>query len=613
MSLLFRMFKGVLRGIDIALRVTVNLVFLFLLIAVLGVAFSDKGPRVPQGAALVVAPEGILVEEYTGDPVDRAVNKFFGEEVPEVRVADILDAINSAKDDARIKALVIKPDNLLGGGLSKLEEIAAAITRFKESGKPVIAIGGGFGQNQYLLAAPADEIYMHPMGFAYVTGYSFYRMFYKEGLDKLGVQWNVFRAGEYKSFGEPYTRNDMSPEAREANSVLLDALWQRYQHSVTAARGLEEDVIGDYADNLLSSLQASDGDFSMLALEAGLVDGLMGRDQMRARVIEIVGTDRRNPDTFKQIGMHAYLQNVRQASAMPTGDGIGVVVASGSILDGRQPPGTVGGDSTAQLIRRAVADDSVKAILFRVDSPGGSSYASDLILRELEVAQRVGKPVVVSMSSVAASGGYWISMSADEIWANPSSVTGSIGVVGMFPTFEDTLGKIGISVDGVTTAPFAGALRLDRSMSEDVKRVFQLSVDSQYRNFINKVSEARGLPVEEVDKIARGRVWSGEDAHRLGLIDHMGGFEDALASAASLADIGDDYIVKFIERELDLSEQLLISFFNSAASFKPLQNITSRWRASHNTLVRQISVELQRLAGFNDPNGIYYYCFCETL
>ncbi len=612
MKPIFSFLLRLLRTLDLGLRLVLNLIVLVFILVIIGALFGPSAPSVPDGAALILNPKGILVEEFTGRPLERAANQFFGDEIPEVRVIDLLKVIQAATTDERIKLIVLDTDGLLGGGLAKLQEISAALLQFKAQGKKVIALGSGFSQNQYYLASVADEIHMHPMGLVFISGYSAYTNYFKEGLDKLGVEWNVFSAGDYKSFGEPYTRSDMSPEAKEANFALIEVLWRAYQEDTVAARGLDQDAISAYVNSLVDPQSSHHGDLSRLALETGLVDYLSTRDEMRRRIAELVEVDMESEE-FPEIQMDAYLAhlNTSRQISIPGRDEIAVVVASGTILDGWHPPGTVGGSSTSSKIQHAVDAENVKAIILRVDSPGGSTFASDLILRELEIAQEHGIPVIVSMSSVAASGGYWIAMSADEIWASPTTVTGSIGVVAMFPTFEGTLAKIGIHTDGVSTTPLAGSLRPDRSLPDEVKRTLQLSVDNYYDRFISKVSLARDIDEREVREIARGRVWSGEDAFRLGLVDRMGGITEALESAAEIAGIGDDYRVRIIEQEMSLSDQLLINIFNSFESIPVVSRLAAGARDPRERLLGSFIDRISDLLKLNDPSGIYFHCLCD--
>ena len=614
MENLVALLKALWRALDFARRLTVNLIFLLVVILVVAAISSGDKPLLPSGVALVVAPQGRLVEERSGDPVDRALGSSFRDQEPEAVLRDLLEAVDHAATDDRIEALVLDLDGLWGGGLPKLQELALAVDRFRASGKTVVAYAGGYSQEQYLVAAHADEVLMDPQGLVLLEGYGSWQLYYKDAIDKLAITWNVFRVGEYKSFVEPFTRNDMSPEAKAANVEWLDAMWQAYQADVVAARELPADAVARYVAELVPAAERAQGDLAKVALEAGLVDRLVTRDEARARLVELVGADE-DPDEFDRVDLKEYLRAVRTERRLRPSvvtDEIAVVVAAGEIVDGEQPPGSVGGESTARLIRQARHDDAVKAIVLRVDSPGGSQFASELIRRELELARADGKPVVVSMSSVAASGGYWIALSADEVWASPSTVTGSIGIFGMFPTFERTLGKIGISSDGVGTTAYSDALRLDRPMRDEVRRIFQLSIEHGYAEFIGKVAEARGMERAKVDEVARGRVWIGARAKELGLVDQLGGLQDAIAAAATRAELEpDDYRVEWIERELTFGERFLVDVFGEGGGARIARAIAPRPRWAESALAAQLGRELDRLAHFNDPAGRYAYCFCE--
>lgn len=600
-------------GFDLLRRIIANLVFLAALVALLAWWWRSGGPEVPDKAALVLNPRGNIVEQLSGDPLDRAIDEVLGQAEPETLLRDLLDAVEAARDDERIQVLFLDLNGMEGAGLTKLQQLGKAIHEFRESGKTVIAAADGYMQAPYYLAAHADEVYLDRFGEVILDGYGRFRMYYKDGLDRLGVEYHVFRVGEYKSAVEPYLRQNMSDEAREANLEWLGDLWNWYKADVAKARGLTPKQIEDSIRNLPDLVAAAGGDLARVALETGLVDKLGGRNEIRSRLIALVGE---NEDThsFHQIGFQDYLEALDEdrTGAEAEGDLVAVIVAKGSIQNGSQPPGSIGGDSTAALIRKARRDDQVKALVLRVDSGGGSAFASEVIRREFELTRKAGKPVVISMGSVAASGGYWISTASDEIWASPTTITGSIGIFGMFPTFQKTLSTyLGVSVDGVGTTPLAGALRPDRPLDPGVARIIQEAINNGYREFLKRVSKARGMTEEEVDKIARGRVWSGEDARRLGLIDHLGELPDAIASAARLAKLTEDgYKVRILQKQLDFSDRLIADFLTAAAvrlgSGETMQTGPVS-RAS--SLLRE---ELRRLEEFNDPRGIYAHCLCEV-
>jgi protease IV len=601
------------RGLDLTRRVILNIVFFGLLAFVLIAVTASDRPEVPGQAALVVNPKGMLVDQLTGTVLDRAINRMMGQDRPETLVRDVVRSIELAKDDRRITALVLDLDNLWGGGLTKLQDIARAVENFRESGKPVYAVGDSFGQPHYFLAAHADHVWMHPSGMVLLTGFERYRNYYREAIDMLDVEWNVFRVGEYKSFVEPYTRSDMSPEDREAALAYLTDMWEAWIEDVAPRRGLGGDEIRAYVNELPDRLDLVDGDLAAMAQQAGLVDELLHRDQMAERIREVAG-EGKGASAYSGIGIDSYLEARKGTERSGRRDGtVAVIMAVGTILDGTQPPGTIGGDSTARLIRDARLDDSVKAVVLRVDSPGGSAFASDVILREVELTQQAGKPVVVSMGSVAASGGYWISMSADEIWAHPATVTGSIGILAMFPTFEETLKKIGITTDGVGTTEMSGVLRADRALGEPARRAFQSMIDHGYREFITKVAEHRDMSVEEVDAVARGRVWSGVDAQRAGLVDRLGDVQDAIASAAAMAEL-ETWRVRHFERQPSLREQFFADMLGGAAAYLGPGLAERRlYNAPHRQILETLRRDLEQLDRFNDPRNLYYYCaVCVT-
>ncbi len=599
-------------GVNGVRKVLHLLVLLFIFSIVIS-AISSTAPRLPSEAALLIQPHGALVEQLEGEPYDRAIAGLLGDEDTQTVVQDIVDGLEYGRDDSRIKAVVLDLRRMRGGGLSKLQRIGAALDDFRASGKPVISSADFYGHQAYYLASHADEIYMHPDGLLILSGFAAYQNYFKEAIDKLRIDWNIFRVGTHKSFVEPYMRTDMSEEDRSATGRLLDQLWNHYKQEVAAARGLDVSVLDDFSVNLLENTRSEDGDVAAVALRAGLVDGLMTRAAVNARIAEYAGSDPKNPDSYRAIGLDEFLAQTR----LLTGDksdkkNIGIIVASGEILAGDQPPGLVGGDSTARLLRRARNDDSVKAVVLRVDSPGGSAFASEIIRNEIEALQDSGKPVVASMGSVAASGGYWISMAADKIYANPATITGSIGIFGMFPTFQRSLAALGITTDGVGTTPWAGQLRPDRAMSDDAKALFQTIIEKGYDDFISKVSRHRDIEKAEVDRIGQGQVWTGMDALEFGLVDEIGNLEEAITAAADLADLdAGTYGQKVIEKELTPGEQLVVDFLATAKWFGiDSKTFIGRPAASMNRLANIVNA-LSPLTRFNDPKGVYSHCFCE--
>jgi len=611
-SLLVRFFSAIWGGVD-GVRKVLHLVLLLFVFMLFFGAMQDSPLTLPDRAVLVIQPYGFLVEQIEGDPFDRALAELAGDGKPQMLVQDIVDALNYAKDDDRIEVVYLELSSLLGAGLSKLQHLSTSIEDFKTSGKPVIASADFMSQQGYYLAAHADEVYLHPDGMLFLQGYGRFRNYYKDAIDLLRIDWNVFRVGTHKSFVEPYTRMDMSDEDRETTLRLIEQLWSLYQVDVETARELDTGTIEDFTDNFTEIVEEAGGDLATAAAQYGLVDDLLRRTEIRELLIDYVGPDPDNPDTYEAANMYDYLAQMRLLSGDKVrSQNVAVIVAAGDILFGSQPPGTIGGDSTAELLRQARNDDSVEAVVLRVDSSGGSAFASEIIMDEIIALQEAGKPVVASMSSVAASGGYVISMYADRVFASPSTITGSIGIFGMFPTYQRTLGAVGIVTDGVGSTPLSGELRPDRAMSDQAKQLFQMVINDGYQDFIGSVADSRGMEIEAVDAIGQGQVWTGMDALNNGLVDELGGLDDAIAAAAELAEISDeDFGIKTIEQELSPTEQMLIDLIGTVAS---MGVDVSGW-AGQRSLVDDIKDSVAEKTGtmlrFNDPKGVYSHCFCD--
>jgi protease-4 len=593
------------------LRKVLHLVLLLVIFGFILAALHTSIPTVPRSAALVIAPEGELVEQLSSDPVRRAFGEASGGPAPETLLKDVIDAIEAAKSDSRIKLIVLDLGNLGASGLSKLQEIGAALRDFRAAGKRVVVAADSLDQTQYYLAAQAGEVYLDPLGLVYVDGFSYYRMFLKDAIDKLGVDVNVFRAGTFKSYTDQFSRSDMAPSEREESSVWLDALWRAYSQDVTRARSLPANALNDYVADAPVALAAVNGDAAKLALQRGLVTALKSRRQLADELKTLVGEDQ-DTHSFNAVGMSQYLASTRSKRVLRSKSDakVGIVVASGEILDGHQPPGTIGGESTADLLRQARYDNAVKAVVLRVDSPGGSMFASEQILREIQTLRKAGKPVVVSMSTYAASGGYYISAAANQIFASPTTLTGSIGVFSVVPTFQHTLEKLGVKVDGIGTTPLAGSMRLERTLDPAGKQILQSSVEHAYAEFLRRVGEGRKKSVEEVDKIAQGRVWAGVDAQRIGLVDHLGGLKDATDAAAKLAELGADYDVDYIESELSLRQQLLMQLRSESVRLGEMTGLIAPQSAIEQVLDPLLE-QARSIARLNDPRGLYAYCWCK--
>jgi len=611
-NVFLRFMSALWRGVNGFRKVLHLLLLLFVFAVFLGAISGGTPPLLPQKAALVIQPAGTLVEQLAGDPYDRALAELLGEVQTQTLVQDVVDALDYARTDDRIAAVHLELSGLGGGGLNKLQRVADALDAFRESGKPVISSADVFVQAGYYLAAHTDELYMHPEGLVFLQGYGGYRNYYRDAIEHLRIDWNVFRVGTHKSFVEPYTRMDMSPEDRQSRSNLINQFWTMYQADVASARGLPEGAINDYAQNMVAKAAGVNGDLAIAARDSGLVDELLSRTELREKLKAHAGEDADDASTYAAAGMSEYLNQMRLLHGRkPEETNVAIVVAAGEILDGTQPPGTVGGDSTAVLLREALTDESVKAVVLRVDSPGGSVFASEVIAQQIQALQQAGKPVVASMGSVAASGGYWISVVADKVLASPSTVTGSIGVFGMIPTFQRTLDVVGVATDGVATTPWAG-LRPDLEMPEQARQLVQMVVENVYDDFISNVAERRGMDKQAVDAIGQGQVWTGVDAFENGLVDQLGGIEDAVQLAAELAELAEGEFGRItIEQKLSPTEQMIVDMLSVVkhAGLDP-SSLVSAPRPIE-TFANRLQQLLHGITKFNDPRGVYSHCFCD--
>jgi protease-4 len=559
-----RFFIGLWNAINFTRRLVFNLLFLMVLFVVL-IALAGGGasrPLLPR-TTLVIAPEGKLVEQYTSDPASRALARMLGDNgTGEVQLRDLLRALDAARTDRHIERVLLRTDRMQFSGYASIREVAAAVARLRASGKQVVAFGENFDQGQFLLAAQAGEVYLDPMGGLLLEGLGRYRQYYREGLqDKLGVDVHLFRVGEYKSAAEPYILDAASPASKEADLFWMNDIWQRYLADIARARGVSAQQLAANIDTLPQGLAATRGDLAQYALQQHLVTGLKTEEDVDNLLIQRGVADDSADDGFREIALDDYLKRLDRAlQAVDERPQVAVVVAEGEIAGGKQPPGSVGGESTSSLLRDARDDDHVKAVVLRVNSPGGEVFASEQIRREVAALKAAGKPVVVSMGDVAASGGYWISMNADRIYADPSTITGSIGIFGLIPTIPRTLAKIGVHTDGVGTTRFAGAFDVTRPLDPELGGMIQSVIDKGYRDFTGRVAQARGRSVAEIDAIARGRVWSGAQAKQRGLVDQFGGIEMATADAAARARLGKpgNYRVRYVEKQATPFER----FFN---------------------------------------------------
>ncbi|USD35761.1 MULTISPECIES: signal peptide peptidase SppA [Ferrimonas] len=599
--LLVRIFRFIWSAFNGIRRTIINIVFFGLLAAIVIGMSQDKAPTVPEGAALVLNLNGNLVEQKKDlDPMQLLARQDDDQE-QEILLDDLLMTIDEAASDDRISAIVLRPGGV-AGGIAKLQQVGEALQAFRASGKPVIAQSGWYSQNPYFLASYADEIQLNRSGMVSIEGMGMYRLFYKELLDKIGVKTHLFRVGKYKSFAESYTLNEMSEPAKEANRALLGDIWGHYKSTIHANRDLQDGLFDRNLDQLEAALKASNGDFSQYAFDNGLVDSLMTSVEMRDALIERFGTLAEDDSKFNGIGWQDYLSQIPPKLDLLTSDTqVAVVVAQGTILPGNQPPGTVGGNSMAKLLREAREDAKIKAVVIRVDSPGGSVFASEQIRQEILALKQAGKTVVSSMSSVAASGGYWISANTDRIYAMPSTVTGSIGIIGMIQTFEDTAATVGVNMDGVGTTEMSG-LNVFSPLPEQFKSIMQMNLDKGYRDFIELVSTARGLDLDQVESLAQGRVWSGIAAKELGLVDELGDLDDAIAGAAELAGL-ESFDTVVIEQPVSPEQEFLREFLGSAGIELP-----SGGPSLLSQLKQQLLAPLEQRLSLTDPANTYLLC-----
>lgn len=552
-SLLRRILGGIWNTITRIRMALANILFLVMLAIIYFVYFGGSPEPLPEKAALLLNPMGTIVDQKS--PVD-PMQAVLAEPSPadhEVLLRDVIEAIELAQTDDSINSLVMQLDYLRYVGISRGQEIMAALEDFRASGKPIVAVADVFTQDQYQLASFADELIAHPMGGVALEGFSVYHNYYAEALEKLSVSMHVFRAGQHKSAVEPLLRTDMSEGEKAVAMDWLDDLWGNYAATVESNRELPEGTVDDYVTGFSARMTSGQGDAAKVALESGLVDQLLTRSQANDYLAELVGA--RNEDgVFEAVPFEKYLSRKRPVrmplDAQPR---VAVITAQGNMLPGEQPPGTIGGDSLARLIRTTAARDGVEAIVLRVNTPGGSMFASEIIRQQLLEIRAEGMPVVVSMGAIAASGGYYIAAAADEIFATANTITGSIGVFAAFPTVENLLQRGGIYTDGVGTTPLAGSLRIDRPLNPQLGASLDAGVAHAYQVFLQIVADGRSMEVDEVAQAAEGRVWSATDALELGLVDQLGNLDAAIEAAAARAELA-SYEVEYVEQPATFSE-----------------------------------------------------------
>lgn len=589
-----------------------NILFLLILV-MLYVFYRGAAPQpLPEQAALLLNPVGVVVDEKA--PVD-PLQALGGGPSPaerEVRLRDIIEAIDYARQDPAINSLVMELDSLVYVGSSRSGEVSRALQAFRDSGKSIVAVGDYFTQDQYLLATEADSILMHPLGAVALEGYSSYHHYFRQALEKLSVNVHVFRAGEHKSIAEPFLRDDMSPAEKGITSRWLHQLWGHYTTSVEKHRQLPPGTVSDYVDNYATHMQAHGGNAALLALEIGLVDQLMSRIEANVYLAELVGASNEHGQ-YEAVPFEHYLFRKKLLDLDDASDKrVAVITAQGDIMPGEQPSGTIGGDTLAQLIKSSAEEDSVAALVLRINSGGGSVFASEVIRQQVLDTRAMGKPVVVSMGGVAASGGYYIAAEADEIWATPTTITGSIGVFAAIPTVEDLLSRLGVFTDGVGTTELAGSLRIDRPLNPVLAESLTSAVQFTYRKFLQIVANGRDMEIEQVDEFAQGRVWSAADALENGLVDALGDLDDAIAAAASRAELEDDYAVEFVQPYRSPQELLLEQLAGQLGAW-------TLWRQTDTavalkSLLRPVAQAAEQISALQDPGNLYMRCVsCAVL
>ncbi len=607
-----RVCRAIGRVLD-GLRKTLSLILLLTLLIFVWVALHRGAPTVPAKAAMVVQLDGHLVEQLTDTPLSVSMGLLNDSQDHETLVRDVVESLQLAAKDPRITVLVLDTHHLSGGGLTKLRAIAEAIADFKKSGKKVYAFGRYVSQEQYYLMAQADEVYLEPSGAIEISGYAAYGLYFHDVLERLGVEVNVFKVGTHKSFTEPFTRQSMSPEDREQVLGYMTPLWAAYVAGIETPRALVPGSVALAVKEAVPALQAAQGDEAALAESRHWITARKTKIEFEQQLIGLVGEDHTS-HSFNAITDSDYLLAAKPKARLKhhAAGQVAILVAAGTISEGERPDGEIGGDSFSDLLRQARFDDEVKAVVLRIDSGGGSMMASEAIRQEVVALQASGKPVVASFSSVAASGGYYIAMNADEIWSEPTTITGSIGVFGLLPTFNKTLAKVGVSSDGVATSALAGAMHLERSLSPETKAVLHLGVEHAYRQFVSEVAQARHKSYEEMEPLAEGRVYIGTEALRLGLVDRLGGLDGAVKAAAARAHLAEgQYTTDWLERDLSWREVLLRQLHGEALGLGARLGVTVSSAGAFGRVVGESAQALGVLSGLNDPRHLYLYCGCE--
>ena len=600
-------FKWTWRLLNFVREMVLNLFFIFLVLVVVGiwmqVSGSDSKETASRGA-LLLDISGVIVDKPDSSQrfskLSRQLLGASSDRLQENSLFDIVNTIRQAKDDRNITGIVMDLKNFAGGDQPSMQYIGKALKEFRDSGKPVYAIGENYSQGQYYLASFANKIWLSPQGVVDLHGFATNGLYYKSLLDKLKVSTHVFRVGTYKSAVEPFIRDDMSPAAREADSRWIGELWQNYLNTVAANRQITAQQVFPGAQGVLDGLTKTGGDTAKYALDNKLVDALASSAEIEKALTKEFGWSKADKN-YRAISYYDYALK----TPADTGDSIGVVFANGAIMDGEETQGNVGGDTTAAQIRDARLDPKVKAIVLRVNSPGGSVTASEVIRSELAAARAAGKPVVVSMGGMAASGGYWISTPANYIVANPSTLTGSIGIFGVITTVENSLDSIGVHTDGVSTSPLAD-VSITKALPPEAQQMMQLSIENGYKRFITLVADARHSTPEQIDKIAQGHVWTGQDAKANGLVDSLGDFDDAVAKAAELAKVKQWHLEYYVD-EPTFFDKVMDNMSGSVRAMLP-DAFQAMLPAPLASVASTVKSESDKLAAFNDPQNRYAFC-----
>ncbi|EBC6964135.1 signal peptide peptidase SppA [Salmonella enterica] len=600
-------FKWTWRVLNFVREMVLNLFFIFLVLVGVGIWMQiGNGSNSEQTArgALLLDISGVIVDKpSTNHRLGALGRQLFGassDRLQENSLFDIVNAIRQAKDDRNITGIVLDLKNFTGADQPSMRYIGKALREFRDSGKPIFAVGENYSQGQYYLASFANKIWLSPQGQVDLHGFATNGLYYKTLLDKLKVSTHVFRVGTYKSAVEPFIRDDMSPAAREADSRWIGELWQNYLHTVSANRQISPQQLFPGAQAIIDGLTSVGGDTAKYALDHKLVDALASSADVEKALTKQFGWSK-TENNYRAISYYDYSLK----TPADTGGTIAVIFANGAIMDGEETPGNVGGDTTASQIRDARLDPKVKAIVLRVNSPGGSVNASEVIRAELAAAKAAGKPVVVSMGGMAASGGYWISTPANYIVASPSTLTGSIGIFGVINTVENSLSSIGVHSDGVSTSPLAD-ISMTKALSPEVQQMMQLSIEYGYKRFITLVADARKRTPEQIDKIAQGHVWTGEDAKANGLVDSLGDFDDAVAKAAELAKLK-QWHLDYYQDEPTVLDMIMDSMTGSVRAMLP-EAIQAMLPAPLVSAANTVKAEGDKLAAFNDPQNRYAFC-----